>query len=283
MPFDSGHSVESQVTGEDAAGGIQIEVTPYMPRPQAPGGGSYTALTQSTPGNGHVITVKTLTGKTIVLNMCETDRVWDIKLQVQDKEGIPPDQQRLVFAGKQIEDEQTLAHCNIVKGAELHLILRLRGGGTTIHQMSMAAGGKIKQVIHPDGNGEDWLSNRTTVFNVQILNSAVYKAVTGTDPPANPVSAQTYANNGFPFFKMYEEPSGISGDFSLVKSVGEIDNIKDKVVKPNTVVIGHRGGHERAAPPPPATGLANPNGPLREFRTVHHLKREYSGYHVANF
>jgi len=146
--------------------------------------------------------------------------------------------------------------------------------------MSIAAGGKIKQVIHEDDKGEDWLPKRTIVFNVQVLNSAVHKAVTGSNPLTNPVTAQTYAKSGFPFFKMYEEPSGISGDFSLVKSVGEIDGIEDEVVKPNTVIIGQRGGRNRTAP---ATGLVNPNGPLREFRTMRDLEEEFGNVNVADF
>jgi hypothetical protein len=91
--------------------------------------------------------------------------------------------------------------------------------------MSLGAGGLIIQSILRDPHPSvAWDTENTAMFNIQLLNTTLFHRVTGMHPPPSPVSAETYAAAGLPFFELpYEVPSGIDGNFGDIKTVSQLD------------------------------------------------------------
>lgn len=158
--------------------------------------------------------VKTLLGKTITLNdITHYTTIEELKNQIYNRENIPVDQQRLIFAGKQLEDLRTVYNYSIESEEIIWITLRLRGGGGSegnvpyeneeknMH-MGLAVGGLIEQKIYKDKNKiADYDIYNIEKFMLKIYNGQELKS----GLPYTPISMQTYLNLGYQWFQIYDE------------------------------------------------------------------------------
>ena len=107
------------------AAALVVACGAITPRGRAPSG---LAALRRVPRGGQQLFVKTLSGKTVSIECEESDKIEDVKAKIEEKEGVPVDQQRLIFAGKQLDGQKTLQECGINEGDSLSMVLRLRGG-----------------------------------------------------------------------------------------------------------------------------------------------------------
>jgi hypothetical protein len=185
-------------------------------------------------GNGELI-VKTLTGNVYIIYFDESMTIKTIKGLLQNFIGCSVDQQRLIFAGIQLEDDITCKSYGICSNSTFHLVLRIRGGGDARYMMGVGAGGLIKQKIYLDDSQlSTYNMNSRQSAKIQMVNALIYGKLVGKKFDTT-VSFASYIKYGYPWFDLYDEDEksieGCDNTTSMFKKIESISKFSDILVK----------------------------------------------------